>query len=291
MTMNHVVIDQGTCTVCGLCTEVVPRCFEEVNGEVKVLATEKTCLLCGRCVALCPTGSIAHNVMNMKNFPEVSKTTLIKPEPFKQFIRERRSHRAFLDKRIPKEVLDELIDIVRYAPTGHNDQTVEIILIRNPEKRKKVSDLVVDFMALGRDKIAGDLEKLTLNCAADPDEIRELEDRLEFLGIVVEARGVGKDPIFYDAPAVAIFHSGAVSVTPKDNCMIAATTMGLYARTLGLETTYIGLAEPAANMYEPLMKELRLPLGHKVFSVLVIGYPKIEYLRVVDRKPIKTRWE
>jgi nitroreductase len=100
-----------------------------------------------------------------------------------------------------------------------------------------------------------------------------------------------RDPILYDAPATAIFHSAAKSITPKDNCMIAATTMGLYARTLGLETTYIGLFEPAANTYEPLKKELALPPDHKVFSVLVIGYPKIKYLRMVDRKPIKTRWE
>jgi nitroreductase/NAD-dependent dihydropyrimidine dehydrogenase PreA subunit len=289
--MIQVTIDQSTCTGCALCVEVVPRCFTRENGEITALADEKTCILCGRCVALCPSGAITHKTMNMENFPEVTKAALITPKVFKQFIRERRSHRAFLNKKIPKEILNELVDVVRYAPTGHNDQTVEIILIENPDKRKKVSDMVVDFMAAGRDKIADDLQKLRLNCAADPDHIAELEDRMEFLGMVVDARGQDMDPIFYNAPAVAIFHCDAMGVTPKDNCMIAATTMGLYARTLGLETTYIGLAEPAANLYEPLIKELRLPAGHKVFSVLVIGFPRIRYLKTVDRKPIRTRWE
>jgi hypothetical protein len=30
---------------------------------------------------------------------------------------------------------------------------------------------------------------------------------------------------------------------------------------------------------------------HKVFSVLIMGYPKPEYLRTVDRKPMEARWE
>jgi nitroreductase/NAD-dependent dihydropyrimidine dehydrogenase PreA subunit len=291
MATIQIAINKETCTSCGICVEVIPRCIEEKGGEIVPLADEKTCMLCGRCVAVCPTDSITHRTMEMKNFPDVSKTPLIASAPFKQFIRERRSHRAFLDRKIPKEVLEELIDTARYAPTGHNDQSVEILLIQNGEKRKRASNLVVDFMARGRAKVAADMEKLKASGSANPDQIAELEGTIEFLDVVAQARDEGRDPILYDAPAVAVFHSAAKSVTPKDNCMIAATTMGLYARTLGLETTYIGLFEPAANLYEPLKKELALPENHKVFSALVIGYPKIRYLRTADRKPIKTRWE
>ena len=81
------------------------------------------------------------------------------------------------------------------------------------------------------------------------------------------------------------------SITPKDNCVIASTTMGLLARTFGLETTYIALFEAAAKGYKPLRDELRLPEGHEVLSVIILGYPRVRYLRTVDRKPIKTRWE
>ena len=67
--------------------------------------------------------------------------------------------------------------------------------------------------------------------------------------------------------------------------------MGLLARTVGLETTYIGLLEIASRSYQPLIDELSLPKGNQVFSVLISGYPKLNYLRTVDRRPIKTRWE
>ena len=67
--------------------------------------------------------------------------------------------------------------------------------------------------------------------------------------------------------------------------------MGLTARTMGLEATYIGLFEMAAKMYQPLADELRLPSGHEVYSVLILGYPNLKFYRTVDRKSIKTRWE
>jgi hypothetical protein len=67
--------------------------------------------------------------------------------------------------------------------------------------------------------------------------------------------------------------------------------MGLLARTMGLETTYIALFEFAFKGHKPLRVELGLPEDHQVLSVLVIGYPKIKFVRAADRKPIKTSWE
>src|SRR5208282_2793920 len=103
-----------------------------------------------------------------------------------------------------------------------------------------------------------------------PKELAEIEGMIGFCEMLVQARDAGFDPIFYEAPAVAIFHSTMQSVTPKDNCVIASTTMGLLARTMGLETTYIALFEMASKGYESLKDELGLPEGHQVLSVLVI---------------------
>ncbi|MBW2623051.1 MAG: hypothetical protein JRD68_09120 [Deltaproteobacteria bacterium] len=59
---------------------------------------------------------------------------------------------------------------------------------------------------------------------------------------------------------------------------------------MGLESCYIGLFEPAANAYPLLIEELALPANHQVLSVLILGYPRMKYLRTVDRKPIPVRW-
>jgi len=74
-------------------------------------------------------------------------------------------------------------------------------------------------------------------------------------------------------------------------CIIAAHTVTLTARTMGLESCYIGVLEISAQYYPPIMDELNLPPKHKIFSVLALGYPEQKYLRTVDRQPMKVRWE
>ena len=289
--MIPVSIDYEKCTGCSICVQTSPRCFSMTGDKATLLVDEASCALCGHCVAVCPSRALTHHVMDMGHFLDVNDRPLIDTDDFIQLIRERRSHRAFVDNKIPKEHLKKLIDTVRYAPTGHNDQTVEIIIVENPERRKKLSNLAVDFMAGGLKKEEKKLDKMKSSGEGTPAQMAELEGWVGFLRMFVEARDAGFDPVFYEASAVAIFHSPMTSVTPKDNCVIASTTMGLLARTLGLETTYIALFEAAAKGYKPLRDELRLPEGHEVLSVIILGYPRVRYLRTVDRKPIKTRWE
>lgn len=290
--MSVVSIDYDKCTGCAVCVQASARCFSKTDERVAPLVDERSCVLCGRCVAACPAGAITHHVMNMDNFPPVSGRQLIGTDDFIRFVRERRSHRAFTSKPIPRADLEKLIDTVRYAPTGHNDQTVEIVLVTNPEKRKRLSDLAVDFMSIMEKENARRLADLKMNGTGTPGKLAELEGNVEFFGMLTQARDAGFDPMFYEAPAVAIFHSPVrTTVTPKDNCVIASTTMGLLARTMGLETTYIALFENAFRKHQPVRDALGLPEGNEVFSVLVIGYPKLKFLRAVDRRPIKTRWE
>jgi hypothetical protein len=34
-----------------------------------------------------------------------------------------------------------------------------------------------------------------------------------------------------------------------------------------------------------------LPKGNRVYSVIILGYPKMKFYRTVDRKPAKVRYE
>jgi hypothetical protein len=49
--------------------------------------------------------------------------------------------------------------------------------------------------------------------------------------------------------------------------------------------------EFAANGYPALAQALDLPSGHQVYSIIILGYPKLKFLRAVDRKPMDVRWE
>jgi len=287
--MSWVLINQDQCTQCGTCVERC-ACFSDSDGEIIAAADENCCILCGHCVSLCPTDAIAHSKMNMENFIDLDQDIKIKTNDFIQFIRRRRSHRKFEDKPVPRELLEQLVDVCRYAPTGSNVQDVEMLIIQDREKIQKLSDLTMESFEKAQ-------EILEQRAAALKEAGKELPEDMKYSLQVLQrrsermsARKPVQDAVFHLAPLVIIFHSPEATSAPKDNGVIASTTVALTAMTLGLESCYIGIFEAAAG-YRPIKEELNLPPGHKIFSVLIMGYPSMTYYRTVDRKPIKVRWE
>jgi nitroreductase len=53
----------------------------------------------------------------------------------------RRSIRSYEDKPVPREVLEEIIDTARLAPTANNTQPWEFIVVTEREMRVKIADL------------------------------------------------------------------------------------------------------------------------------------------------------
>lgn len=289
--MSWVLIDQEKCNQCGICVTRCGLCYSKKEGTIVARADEDCCNLCGHCVSLCPTGAITHTRMDMNNFPEMGEKVRFDPEDFFKFVRQRRSHRFFRDKEIPKEDLEKLVDLCRYAPTGSNRQTVEITVIRDKDRKKRLSDLTVDFFKETIEELEKEYDRLKSEGREIPADLQEQFDTFSSRKRLVRARDLGIDPIFHSAPAVMLFHSQRQPSTPKDDCVIAAQTVVLAAMTMGLETCYIGLFEKAVPAYAPLRQELNLPRGNWLYSVLILGYPKFKFLRTVDRKPINVRWE
>lgn len=287
--MSWVAIDEDKCNGCGICAIRCPRCFTISTDKISVQADENCCIICGHCVSLCPTDAITHSLMDADNFEPVGIPVRYQPDDFLRFIRQRRSHRHFKNKPVAKAIIQQLIEAARYAPTGSNVQSVEIIVVENDQRKKQLSDLSIDFFAEAGAQAA---EKLKTMPAESRTPARmQLEKIVRYRDNMLHAKSIGYDPIFHHAPVVLMFHSLLETSTPKDNCVIASTTVGLFARTLGLESTYIGLLEIAARSYPPLAEAIGLPAGNQVQSVLITGYPKLKFLRHIDRHPMKVRWE
>ncbi|MEM2121291.1 MAG: nitroreductase family protein [Candidatus Woesearchaeota archaeon] len=56
-------------------------------------------------------------------------------------IKERRSYRSYTKKDIPKEILEEIIDCARLAPSANNIQPWEFIVITDKQKLKEISEI------------------------------------------------------------------------------------------------------------------------------------------------------
>lgn len=60
-------------------------------------------------------------------------------------IRTRRSVRKFLDKPVPRDLLDQVIEAGCFAPSGHDRQPWAIVVITNQEVRGKLSRANADL--------------------------------------------------------------------------------------------------------------------------------------------------
>ncbi|MEW6581138.1 MAG: nitroreductase family protein [Actinomycetota bacterium] len=58
-------------------------------------------------------------------------------------IRKRRAVRTYTDRPVPDDVLDGLLRLAFAAPTGSGAQAWSILVVRDPERRREVADLVI----------------------------------------------------------------------------------------------------------------------------------------------------
>lgn len=286
--MSWVSIDHEACTVCGQCVTVCGRgCFQELENSIEVEADETNCHLCGHCIAICPTDAIDHQEMNLDHFIELGQSEAISYDQMVEHIRKRRSHRFFQENPVPLSEIEKLVDICRYAPTGSNAQRVEVLVITDAEKIKRFSSLTIDYFRQLVDRAEKEASELEKRGEAVPAGLNFVRRSKSMTRRHIAAWEAGRDPILRSAPVVMVFHSTPEASTPKDDCVIAAHTVVLTAMTMGLETCYIGLLEMAAHGSEAIMAELDLPPGNMVYSVLIVGFPKYEFVKTVDRHPIK----
>jgi len=286
--MSWITIDRDLCTECQTCVTICARgCFTIIDDGVEARADETNCNRCGHCVAICPTAAVFHKQLDMEGLTELDNADDISTERFIRFIRKRRSHRHFQDQAVPWETLNRLVDTCRYAPTGSNAQTVEILVVTDRKKIHRLSELAVDDFRQNLLQVEKEVSEWEATGVTMPQKLARAQSLMPMADRIVSAWDAGRDPILRDAPAVMIFHSTPHASTPKDDCVIAAHTVTLTAMTMAFETCYIGLLEMAAKRSPTLMEAMDLPPGNEVYSVLIIGYPRFQFVRTVARNPIR----
>jgi nitroreductase/NAD-dependent dihydropyrimidine dehydrogenase PreA subunit len=268
-------VDPEKCNRDGFCVEACGRRLIEmgVADSVPTLIAdaEELCLSCGHCVAVCPTGALALHTVSPEDCPEIKKELLINLEQGEQFLRSRRSIRNYRDKPVERDKLNKLIQVSGYAPSAHNARPVHFLVIENRAEVRQLSGLVVDWM------------RMTIK--EDPASAKEFRfDR------VVAFWDAGRDPICRNAPHLIIAHAAESSRLSQVDCILALAYAELIAPLLGLGATWAGYMMNATNSYPPLVEALNLPKDHKCFGAMMVGYPKLKFVRMPLRDPPAVAW-
>jgi nitroreductase/NAD-dependent dihydropyrimidine dehydrogenase PreA subunit len=289
----RIEIEYDNCDKEGLCVRVCPWVYErEGKDSFPIVAYPLSCDFCGHCVAVCPTGAITHHELDMDNFPEMERGSVIEPDELQVFLRSRRSIRNYNQKRqVKRNVIEKILEAARYSPTGSNAQSLEHVVLLGKENVSELVRLTIDDF---REELRV-LKDIDQQERMDPIELKEARYWISAYERLIKDYNDGKDMLFYDAPVAIVTHAPSpLSTTPTpcpvEDATLASFHMMLMAETLGLGTCYIGNFYEKANASKVVRDYLGVPNDHDILMAFSLGYPTVRYRRLVDRNPVKAKW-
>lgn len=272
--MSFLKVNPRTCNQDGICAAVCPvGIIKFTKGEYPsaVSRAEEFCIRCGHCVAVCPTGSLSHSEMPVEQCPPVRNGLRLDPEHCEHFLRARRSIRNYKDEAVPREDIIRLIETARYAPSAHNSQCAEWLVVDSRHELRRLAGIVVDWMRWMTERM--------------PETASAWH-----LDKIVKRWEKGEDAILRGAPVVIVAHAAGDNRLGLTTCTIALSYLELAATSMALGCCWAGYFNAAANTFPPMKEALPLPAGHQCFGSMMLGYPKFSYSRLPLRKPPRISW-
>lgn len=272
--MPKLVINEQACTLCGLCASACPAGIVVLQDSELPHYTEggsEFCIVCGHCEAVCPSGALVLNDPLLEPTTCAPAVAEIEPERLGEYLRMRRSIRRYLAKPVDHATIGQLMDIVRFAPTGHNRQDVRWLIIHETEELRRLTGIAIDWM---RETAA----------SGSP-----LAKRFH-MNARVNAWEKGRDSICRLAPHLVVAYVHEENPVSRTNAIIALAHLEIVAPSFGLGACWGGIFLLAVNNYEPLQEALGLPAEHLPVHVMMLGYPEIRYQRPPKRKHADIVW-
>jgi nitroreductase/NAD-dependent dihydropyrimidine dehydrogenase PreA subunit len=263
--MPLIAIDRSRCKKDGICMAECPFNLIVANPEDGFPemrpAGSRLCILCGHCLAVCPQEALSFSGQGTEPCQALGHGSLPSLKKTGELLKGRRSIRNYLEDPVPRELLQQLLDICRWAPSAKNRQPVHWLVVENPAEVRRLAGLAVDW----------------------------LREAGNYPGIVA-AWEQGQDMVLRGAPHLVIAHSPDHGLKPETDCTIAMTFFDLAAASAGLGACWAGIFMAAAQTHPPLQEALALPEGHLAYGAMMLGYPKFPYLRIPPRRKLKVTW-
>lgn len=200
--------------------------------------------------------------------------------------------REFTDEPIPDDVLYDILDVARFAPTGGNRQGQRVIVVRNPQVRRQLADLCRQPMAgyMAQAYLGESPMNTIVPSRVDPATVDAATLRSPFLDSLEEVPALLV--VCVDLSLVASFDSnldrvGVISggsIYPfVQNILLAARARG-YG---GVITTSLANQEPAAQQILGLPRHIAIaalvPLGRPVTQLTKLRRRRVEDFTTLDR--------
>jgi ferredoxin len=284
---GSVTIDHAACTRCGDCTRICPtEVLRLEEGRVQVHAESMFgCIACGHCMMVCPTDSVR---VTGRGLSPDDLAPLPPPETragagaLAALMQGRRSVRRFREEEPSPELLRQVVAMAASGPMGIPPWDVGCVVVQGRERVQALAGDVVTgyagFLKIVRPWLLALLRPFVKRAAYE-----QMSGFIVPLAqAYVDGRQEGRDLLFYDAPALLLFHHSPY--VDASEAMIACTYAMLAAESLGLGTTMIGAAAPIIRRNRALCGKLGIPAGNSPAIALILGYPAVLFRRGITRR-------
>jgi len=290
--MVEITINRELCRKDGLCAVVCPRGIfnQDEKGRFPTLNNIDSCMECGSCLSICSFDAITHSVYPTGSITPVQRESLPTYDQLLELLRSRRSQRAFRDRPVAREDIDKVLEATRFAPSEHNAQDTEIIVIQDKTLIQKITALTSEYYQRFAKMLGNPIGKMFFTLMYGKRVASAVVDFLPEMKGVADLYAAGKDYILRQAPVLLIFHADKVGGFPDINAQLAVQNTILAAETLGLACFFAGFVLRASWRSEKMCELMGLPETHKIYGILALGYSRVCFKKWPDRNPARVRW-
>ncbi|MGB5401617.1 MAG: nitroreductase family protein [Thermoanaerobaculia bacterium] len=295
--MSTITIDPSRCKKDGMCATLCPAGIfvQRERLTIPEVMDEEGCIACGHCVAICPQDAISHSEVLSTDIRAIQVEEMPTTEQLISLLKTRRSIRAFRDKPLARETIERIIDGARFAPSGHNSQSTQYLVVQDRAVLNQVSAMVIEYLRFETRRFANPLFR-TLALLADRELAESGLHEVPNFKRVTRLFESGADPILYGAPVLLAFHARRTVGYADVNAQLALQNASLVAHSLGIGHFYTGWvispcrAHMARKWNRRIPSLIGIPPGNELHGALALGYPIPRFRKMIERKPPQIRW-
>ena len=281
--MSFFSIDADKCDANGACVEECPVYLltqpNKNEPPIGIDGAEESCFNCGHCVSVCPSEALSYQgdktgkSLRPDQLVPIDRRRYPSTDQVIHMVKSRRAIRNFSDKPIERDLLESVIEVARYAPSGLNLQDTEWSVLATREEVAALRDQIFDWM---RDVVEN-----------QPDHWAAYS----FPPILASWEEQGIDTPTHNAPALLVTHSPKDSVAAVSMATIAMTYAEVTAVSLGIDTCWVGLLMMALEQWKPLRDYLKVPDNNETHACMLLGYAKYNYRLQPTKKQPVIHWQ
>ena len=186
----------------------------------------------------------------------------MKYDSFLELVKERRSIRNFKPVPIPDDYIKKIVEAARWAPSGFNSQLWEFVVVRKPEVKNRIAEIITESLTSKR--------KSKSPPAKTNSHLAHFSKAPAFILVLgdTRVRDYGPGSMRTDD------HRWLSTYIPS--LSVAYQHMALAATSLGLGSQWLSAAMGNQKGEKQIRELIGIPEEMVFFHMFIVGYPNME---------------